>query len=745
MSKPQLISRITERISNEISNHQDIKILKNHEVSVYIDHLITCVYMYTRPKKGPNKVATMSELISAIGHGCVGLFKHKKDSVLAARIGGFLLYSFEEAGIIKAEIGGGSNGHQQWLIKVENEDALNKLWATVNVEKSQKLPFFSPVPDWKSAKREDGAVLVKTGNKDVIGSLFAETHPLVFDSVNRAQKVGWLINKSLIGVAKWALRTKVEAFADIWEQVNPEAKVTKLREAKAIIDIADKIGDRVFYHQYYYDFRGRKYPTSAYLHEQGSDLARGLLLRKDSAILGESGFKWLCISIASNWAGDSGMYGGAKTDKIPLADRVMWVLENEDMLISFGQYPKKNQGWMKADSPWQFLAACIELYRIRLWQAETLEFNNFNIESNIEVYIDGSNNGSQHLAALTLDEETAPHVNLVPLKLPGDLYKYVADHVWETLSETLRNIAPEVFSAASQYVKTVTDYRRHIASTEPRSEERQKALAELKQFKADNQELEAVSAPVFWSSITDSKHKRKIVKRNVMTLPYGGTAYGLGEQQITDAKRHGIDKLLHMENKWGAYMGRMVYEDCRVSLKKPMRLLEVFEEAGRASEVRETFLSWNVPVTGFPVVQNYTEGIVKQVYVQYGPPKGPRLSSGYFENTLQLRICVLEEQVMSRGKQSQGAAPNIIHSLDAAHLTMTVNACDFPVTTIHDSFGCLAAHMDALYRITREQFVALYKTDPLKDLLSQIGGTLSAIQFGTLDIEDILRSEYAFA
>lgn len=70
-----------------------------------------------------------------------------------------------------------------------------------------------------------------------------------------------------------------------------------------------------------------------------------------------------------------------------------------------------------------------------------------------------------------------------------------------------------------------------------------------------------------------------------------------------------------MEHKWGAFLGREVYEDCRVSLKRPMQLLSVFEKAGKAAEERGEFLSWKVPVTNFPVVQHYTEGVVKKTWV----------------------------------------------------------------------------------------------------------------------------------
>lgn len=466
------------------------------------------------------------------------------------------------------------------------------------------------------------------------------------------------------------------------------------------------------------------------------------------------------VSIASNWAGDSGRPDGAKTDKIPLRDRYIWALDNEEILLSYAEKPKVNQGWMKADNPWQFLAACFEFKRFRDWQysffddppdvglidseLEKLGVDPYDFESSLECYIDGSNNGSQHLAALTRDEITAPHVNLVPLDLPGDLYKYVGDHVWNTLKARVDKMPKEQVEACNRFIDNLIELKKQIQESLPKSDRRKALIEEVKAFKEKNQAIADIAAPVYWLRITDTKHKRKIVKRNVMTIPYGGTSYGLGQQQIDDARKHGIDLLLHMEHKWGAFLGREVYEDCRVSLRRPMQLLSVFEKAGKAAEERGEFLSWRVPVTNFPVVQHYTEGRVKKTWVQYGPPQGEKLSTGYYSNTMQLNVCYIEDPIPSKGKQSQGASPNAIHSLDAAHLTMTVARADFPITTIHDSFGCLLADMPKLFKLIRRTFVDLYMTDPLTLLMKDIKGDLTNVEFGNLDISLVLDSEYCF-
>jgi DNA-directed RNA polymerase len=176
-----------------------------------------------------------------------------------------------------------------------------------------------------------------------------------------------------------------------------------------------------------------------------------------------------------------------------------------------------------------------------------------------------------------------------------------------------------------------------------------------------------------------------------------------------------------------------------------MQLLEVFEAAGRKAEAEGRFLSWTVPITNFPVVQNYTEGVTKKIWVQYGPKQGEVLNTGYYANTLQLAICFIEETVPSKGKQAQGASPNAIHSLDAAHLTLTVHRADFPITTIHDSFGCLLADMPKLFKLIRQTFVELYEADPLSSLMTDIEGDIRNVQIGTLDISLVLDSEYCFA
>lgn len=170
-----------------------------------------------------------------------------------------------------------------------------------------------------------------------------------------------------------------------------------------------------------------------------------------------------------------------------------------------------------------------------------------------------------------------------------------------------------------------------------------------------------------------------------------------------------------------------------------MQLLKAFEELGEEAEKAREPLQWIVPITNWPAVQYYTEGKVKKVWVQWGPPEGQRLNTRYFVNTLQLAICFTEDVQLAHGRQRQGAAPNIIHSLDAAHLMLTVDACPFPVTTIHDSYGALLADVPELFVTVREQFVRIHKEIDIEEI------TGKEFALGSLDIELVKESEYCFS
>ena len=385
--KQKLLNSLETRLEAEVSKKNPVYFLNHHPMSEALDAAITTLYMYTRTKKDSTKAILMTEVVCGIGHAICDKWKLSKNSALAAKVGAFLLYSFEAHAIIKVKIGAGNGKHQTYLIEVLNDDVITQLWETITLEQITKLPSLAPYADWTSTRHETGVSLVKTSNREVLTKLTPEDTPLVYEAINRAQRIGWNVNQEIYSIYNWALRNKTDAFADIWEMQSAEAKASKIREAVTVGSIAKRLLDKTFYHGYTYDFRGRRYCSSAFFHEQGTDLSKGMLLYANKKPITKQGFYWLLISIASNWAGASDRVDKVKTDKLPLCDRVYWSLDHEAKLLSYANDPREDQGWMKAEKPWQFLSACIELRNLREYQKTATD--PYGYASGLVVYVDG--------------------------------------------------------------------------------------------------------------------------------------------------------------------------------------------------------------------------------------------------------------------------------------------------------------------------------------------------------------------
>lgn len=185
---------------------------------------------------------------------------------------------------------------------------------------------------------------------------------------------------------------------------------------------------QVIYFPYNIDFRGRTYPIPPYLNHIGSDLCRGLLYFHKGKKLGKDGWKWLRIH-CSNKMGN---------DKISFQDRAEYVDDHISDIIDSAHHPLTgDRWWLKGDSPFQCLAACIEI-------ANALRCKNpEDYICPLPIHQDGSCNGLQHYAALLLDESGAKAVNLVGGEKPRDVYSGVLQIVKEKVKMDLNSVETE--------------------------------------------------------------------------------------------------------------------------------------------------------------------------------------------------------------------------------------------------------------------------------------------------------------
>lgn len=423
------------------------------------------------------------------------------------------------------------------------------------------------------------------------------------------------------------------------------------------------------------DFRGRIYYIPTTINPQLKSPIKAMLKFKNGKALGKRGFYWLCVHGANK-------YGN---DKVSYDDRYQWILDNKDDWYTIVSDPISNKHlWVDSDKPLEFLAFCFEF--VDAFQDQE------NFISYLPVSLDGSCNGLQHFSAILRDTESATNTNLVPGKVPADIYQNIANDLQTYL---LNDKDSDMFSISDYIINTL------------------------------------------W----DSKISRKLVKRPVMTLPYGVTPQTTLQHLQGDLKEDnkvydflkGIDKF----NEYVRYLNKSLWTTLNSSVRSATETMSYLSNntARTVKESREA-MSWTTPA-GFPVYQQahtLDKNNRKTLKLGYGRVKVLR---------------ILPSLEVNVSKQKQGISPNLIHSLDASHLQLTTldlikkGITDF--VFIHDDFGCHAGNTEELQESIRRVFVDMYQNYcPLINLASKYNWNLEEITFGDLDIEVVKKSPYFF-
>ena len=574
--------------------------------------------------------------------------------------------------------------------------------------------------------------LVKTKNRAYLDELKNIDMPIVYEAVNALQRTPWQINSQILEVMHtlWDNGSELGGLPpregipmpqvphDI--EVNEEAKREyRIQAAKTHMQNLSILGQRIgfsialgiakrfepyrkIYFPYQLDFRGRIYAVP-HLNPQGSDYQKALLRFANGKPLGEEGWKWLAIH-GANVAG---------YDKASLEDRVNWVQDNEEEIIKIATDPYNNRGWtgtvgdVEIDKPWQFLAFCFE------WKGYCEYGDTF--VSKLPVAMDGSCSGIQHFSAMLRDKTGGAAVNLVPQELPADVYQLVANKVIEQVQDDA--------------IHGTEDGLAHTDDGRPYVVEGTKTLAkQWEQF-----------------GIT-----RKVTKRSVMTLAYGSKEYGFKEQLMEDiirpAKQSGKEFPFSGDGyRAAAYMAKAIWVAVNKTLVKASEAMKWLQSAASLAAGEQLPVRWTTPV-GFPVMQAYAD------------MKERRIDTAINGKIVKLTM-YQETDRLDRRRQSQGIAPNFVHSCDAAHMMLTVvRAKQVGISNfamIHDSFGTTAGDVEDLYHVVRESFVEMYEEIPvLENFRDEIVQQLSEDaklemqplpERGDLDLSKVCQSRYCFA
>lgn len=369
-------------------------------------------------------------------------------------------------------------------------------------------------------------------------------------------------------------------------------------------------------------------------------------------------------------------------DKITLPSRVDWVKANKEFILRIAEDPISNREWTSSDSPFQFLAWAFEFAD---WCARPSEFR-----TRLPLGQDGSCNGLQHYSAMLRDPVGAAATNLAPDSHQHDIYAEVA-----TATERLVGAAE-----LDGELGLAERWKRHPLS-------------------------------------------RSLVKRSVMTLPYGSTRFSSAEFIMKEYMATGCAPEFKKQefNKAATWLSFHVWDGIGQVVHKGREAMEWLQNASdaiTAGAVTTPTISWRSP-SGFLVTQRYnaTEKLVVD----------SRMASG---RKIKINLRGFGDTGDAR-RHRNGIAPNFVHSCDAAHMHLFLQQARLQGLTglmlVHDDYGAPAPLVAKLQRLLRETFVTMYQNhDPLKEFAEFNGEFRCGVrpEPGDFDITKVLDSEYFF-
>lgn len=513
--------------------------------------------------------------------------------------------------------------------------------------------------------------------------LKTESMAQVFEVVNHIQNTQWKIDTNIMDLANHIIDLNSSEYNNIipcapqkpklppipqdqagkrlWHQNRIQMRARWYSEtsrriaAMKALDVAKQFKDLPVFFPYELDFRSRMYAKASHISPQGADLARALLRYEERLPLGADGLDRLKIYAATL----------AGFDKISYPARIKWFDDNWLKYIKTNIMfdPFTHKVWVNYDYPLQFIQVLWEI------QEAINSPDPTKYKSSVNVSIDASNNGLQHLSALMRDEVGGKSVNLVDSELPEDMYLNVADKVLEIVINDY-NADPNAKDKVGNDAPQVVWYREFTKGTP----EEQK------------------------------KFRRKICKRPTLASPYGVSLRGV-EQSLQDDGF--CDNLKGSQWHNSNYLAQAIFTAIDSTVIQAAVLMRWFREVAKLLGEAGKPIFWNTPL-GLPVVQQYLREesrIIKTClhHCTFFIPNGSK--------------------AIDVGAQVRGIVANYIHSLDSANLGYSVlDLKDMGITSIsciHDSIGTHACNINKLHDVVRKTFINMHHINLLEDFVSE--------------------------
>jgi len=499
-----------------------------------------------------------------------------------------------------------------------------------------------------------------------------------------------------------------------------------------------------FYQTIELDYRGRFYYNESFFNFQGTDSARGLIEFAEGKPIDKSGRKWLAIHTACSYnqsysideipgwceedykkyLEEEGL-DSISVDKMTLSDRAKWTEENLNAITSYGT---NHELRMEAEKPVVFLACCLE------WVKYLADPEGH--VSHIPIQIDGSNNGWQHLGAMSKDVQTGSLVGLVPSTIQKDFYVATA--------KELIKLMPDWFNEKQMPMKHIRKGISKRGSMTRAYSAGEKTMAT--NMYADCYQEDFTSKYGITVEDCNKLSHNLIVAINkvcpgpleTMTFLQKLAAFEIGKYVVyRDGKiadkayrklKKELKELKYKKNKTDDELDRLSF------LVSEQEQYESKLVEGNGSAIIE----WSTP-SGFHVIyENYIQRPIKVKGTINGVG---RITHVAYERT---------EMPNVKGFMS-GISPNFVHSMDASHMAIIIDNWDGAFAAVHDAFASHASDIDSLLFITKEAFIQIYEMENFYDYIEQTvlsnsdNLTVEQPSRGELQLSGVRDSEYFFA
>ena len=347
-----------------------------------------------------------------------------------------------------------------------------------------------------------------------------------------------------------------------------------------------------------------------------------------------------------------------------------------------------------------------------------------------------SNNGWQHLGAMSKDELTGSMVGLIPSVIQKDFYVQTAKQLVHTMPEWFKEKKMPMKSIRKGISKRGSMTRAYSAGEKTMSINMyadcyHEGFIEQYDITVDDcnklsHNLIAAINRVCPGPLKTMKFLQNLAAYEIGTYQYFKDGK-IATKKYKEFKKQ-LNELMYKNDKTDEEL------DILSSLvnQKSEYVYKLVEGNGK------TFIKWVTP-SGFLVVY-------KNFRTRSLQAKGSILGVG--------RISHIAQEYTNipniRGYMS-GISPQFTHSMDGSHMALIINEWEGDFAAVHDAYATHAPMVEELLNLTKEKFIHIYDKENFYDYMEEAilsnteGLTVEQPKLGKLNIEDVRSSDYFFA